>query len=222
MIFKDIIDISNPIYDRCPYNHAFPEPRIKIKMTHDIDEWHCEHFDYYNHIGTHIDAPFHKLKNGKKIDDYELSSFTGLAYPLDFYHKKPDESIIREDLEKYESSIGVDSILLFCTGWGEKRSNDEEYLYHSPYLSPEAAQWCVEKKVKGVGIDHYSIAGTKPEVVDKTHEILLGSNIWIAEDLFLPKKILNREKWWFIGFPLYIRGGSGAPARAVLLIYSNL
>jgi kynurenine formamidase len=214
---RKIIDISQPLYDRCPHNPAFPQPRIHIALTHERDGWRDERFDYFNHTGTHIDAPYHRFPDGKKIDEISLYDFTGTAIPIDLYHKKEDEAIITADFQRFEKKIEEKAILLFCTGWGFKRSDSEEYRHHSPFLSPEAARWCVEKGVKGVGIDHFSIGGTNGRTVVETHEILLKNNIWIAEDLLLPREVLDREKWLFFGFPVYLKDGTGAPARIVLI-----
>jgi len=217
MNIEDIVDISQPIYDECPGNPAFPKPRIRVAMEHKKEGWRTEHFDYYNHIGTHIDAPFHRFQDGKKIDEMQPELFTGPAIPVDLYDKKEKEPITVDDLLPYEHILKEGDILLFCTGWGELRSDSDRYLNRSPYLSPDAARWCVARKVRGVGIDHFSIGGTESDIVGVVHEILLSGKVWIAEECFFPKKILRKNKWTFIGFPILLKGGSGAPVRAVLI-----
>jgi len=82
MNVQDILDISQPIYDDCPSNPAFPKPRIRVVMEHGKEGWLTEHFDYYNHIGTHIDAPYHRFPDGRKSTIYSRGCSQDLQFLL--------------------------------------------------------------------------------------------------------------------------------------------
>src|SRR5205823_6494616 len=82
-----------------------------------------------------------------------------------------------------------DSIVLLATSWGKRRVANEEWHYHSPYLSPSGAEWIVQNKARAVGIDHYSIGGSRDPDNSRTHEILLGTGLWVLEDLHFPDEV---------------------------------
>ena len=218
---KKIIDLSNEIYSNSPHNTFFIPTELKIISTINKDGWYSERINFSPHVGTHVDAPAHRLKNVDTIDKAPLDSFIGLAAIIDLRFKKPEEEIYLKDLEKYDSKISNSSMVLLATGWCKKISQDDLYINRSPYLGAEAAEYLVKKKVKGVGIDHYSIGGSNPDNVAAPHEILMNNNINIFEELNFPDEIFKVDEGYFIGFPLRIRNGSGSPVRAVLVELSE-
>lgn len=217
MKFERIIDLSQPFAEGGFNNPAFEDGRIETCMTHEEVGWHAETIITATHTGTHIDAPLHKLKGGKSLDEFPLERFFGEAVAVDLFHKRADEEILLEDLTSYESFLDPGVNVLLCTGWAEKKTaaTKEEYLYHSPWLGRAAAEYLVEKKVNAVGIDHFSIGGANPDNVEIPHEILLSAEVLIWEGLLLPRVLLERKPWTVFAFPLMMKGTSGAPARIV-------
>lgn len=171
-----------------------------------------------SHTGTHLDAPLHKLAGGRSIDAYSLEAFTGTPFVADLEGCAPDHPISAADLKARLSGNLQDGVVLLNTGWGLKRAKSEEWKFHSPSLAPDGAAWLVEQRIRGVGIDHFSIGGTREPGNARTHEILLGAGVWIVEELCF------RAGWQaavsgatFQALPLSVRGFSGAPCRAVLV-----
>ena len=132
----------------------------------------------------------------------------------------PDQAIGAVALEQALGEPGLleNKVVLLNTGWGHKRATTDEWLWHPPFLDPEGAAWLVAQKIKGVGIDHFSIGGMREAENIRTHEILLGKGIWVVEELCF------REGWReaahdgiFQALPLFLPGFSGSPCRAVLV-----
>ena len=72
------------------------------------------------------------------------------------------------------------------------------------------------RRVRGVGIDHYSIGGSGP-LNAETHTILLGSGIWVVEELKFPAEVFSLPqplKFWAL--PMNWPGCSGAFYRPVI------
>ena len=214
---KRIIDLTQPIFNKCPGNPVFPEATVKKITSYEKEGWLTEILSIATHISSHVDAPAHLLKGGKTIDQISLKRFQGQALAVDLYHKRADEEILLEDILPYETKIQEGDFVLLCTGWGEKRSASDEYLFHSPWLGGEAAKWLVKKKINGVGIDHFSIGGANSEHVYTPHKILLEAEILILEELYLPDVLLERENWYLVAFPLKISGVGGSLVRAVAM-----
>src|SRR3990172_13172859 len=88
------------------------------------------------------------------------------------------------------------------------------FSIHSVYLTPEAADLCVEKQVRLVGIDYMSVDNME----DKTfpvHRTLLENNILILESINLHE--VPSGRYTLVCLPLKIKGGEASPVRAVLL-----
>lgn len=168
------------------------------------------------HTGSHLDAPLHKLAGGKSIDQLPLESFVGPARIADLRGLAPDAEIGPAHLARTLPGFTRGEIALLATGWGDKRAKSDEWLHHSPLLHPEGARWLVERGVRGIGIDHYSIGG-QGVLNEETHTIILSAGVWIVEDLKFPTEIFSLPppmKFWAL--PMNWPGCSGAFCRPVV------
>jgi arylformamidase len=215
---KTILDLSKPIFTNCPGWPDLPALKIKMIKTQSKDGYNLEELRDFNlHSTTHLDAPFHFINEGKKINDIPIDKFQGAAVVINLLYKSAGERISKEDLITYDEKIKEGDIVLLCTGWGQKRSATKEYLYEWPDLDASGAEYLVSKKVKGVGIDGLSIGGYGEEKAFPSHLILLGEGIWVCEDMLIPIEIFNQERWYFTAFPLNVTGCSGSPVRALAM-----
>ncbi len=162
------------------------------------------------HIGTHIDAPDHFLNNGITVDRLPLEVFYGPAWVL----------AVPEEVEAITAAV------LEGLAWPEKgqrvlfRTRNSRWWargdaeFHTDYvaLTPDGAQWLVERGVRLVGIDYLSIAPYEDPV--PTHQVLMRAGVVILEGVRLDHVPPGR---YVLGcFPLALQGAEGAPARAVL------
>jgi arylformamidase len=209
-----MIDLSQDIYHNCPVLPEFAPPKIDYLLVGPRDGWNLEQITMNLHTATHMDAPAHMADFRQTLDNIPITAFQGRLVLVDLTSKMPGEPVTIPDLQLYQHQLSRDSIVFLHTGWGAKRSWTKEFIYESPYLSPKAAQYLVEKGIRGIGIDHFSIGGTGPDN-EETHRILLRSGIWIAEGLQLEEPELARGEWQVMALPVKIRDSSGAPARIV-------
>ena len=86
------------------------------------------------------------------------------------------------------------------------------------YLSSEAAEFCIKKKVALIGLDAISIEKHGDEAFP-THRKILGNSIPILEGINL--KEVPSGKYTLVCLPLKIKGGEASPVRAVLLGYGG-
>jgi arylformamidase len=81
-------------------------------------------------------------------------------------------------------------------------------------MTPEAADYCIEKGVSLVGIDYITI----DRYSDRTfpvHHRLLGNDILILEGLHLSE--VPSGRYTLFCLPLLIKGGEASPVRAILI-----
>lgn len=218
---KRILELTQPLYHNCPGPPIFPLPQVERTNIAPRDHFNMEKLTLVTHTGTHLDAPYHFIEKGITVDKIEPIKLQGTGVIVDLLAKKPKDAITPDDLRDYDEFIKEDSIVLLYTGWGYKRDFTEEYLYHPPWLTEEAAEYLVKKKIIGVGIDHFSLAGVEFEQSVPTHLKILGANIWILEDLFLPRVLLERKEWYIVALPLLLKGGSGAPTRVIAIEFEE-
>lgn len=215
-----LLDLSQPIFDGGPNCPAHPPVRSEITSDHVRGEWCWETLTLASHTGSHLDAPLHKIAGGATIDALPLERFVGNAYLADLRGIEPMQWITSSLLAKaLPEALPANSIVLMATGWGDIRERSERWLYQSPKLAPEAAEWLVSQNIRGLGIDHWGIGGWDAENDAAVHTILLSQSIWIVEELkFPPETYTLPMPQTFMALPINLRGHSGAWCRPVLLL----
>lgn len=211
-----LIDLSQPIFDDGPNCPAHPAVSIERIADHPRDGWRMELIKIASHTGSHLDAPLHKLAGGASIDQLPLDTFVGPALIADLRGIKAGSPIGSADLSAALPSDLTDRIILLATGWGERRAKSDEWLLHSPFLSAEGASWLVERKIRAVGIDHYSIGGSLEPENARVHEILLGQGKWVLEDIRFPADVFKlAQPFTLWALPINLREHSGSFCRPV-------
>ncbi|MCL5802876.1 MAG: cyclase family protein [Thermoplasmataceae archaeon] len=195
-----MIDISLPLSRQLisyPGDAKYEEYEY---FTHEKDHVHIMRVIMETHSGTHFDAPYHMLKDGKKADEIPLENFIGKATVVEV--NAP--AILPEHLPS-----SYESIVLFKT---PNTDHYDTFRNDFTYLSIEAAKKLVERKVKLVGIDYLSIEkfGSSEPVV---HKLLMENGVIIVEGLYM--KNAKAGTFDFICLPLNM-SQDGAPCRAVL------
>ena len=184
------------------------EKKPKISVTRELKDGTNESkIELEMHTGSHVDAPYHVLENGKKIDKMPLERFMGNAVVVDF--TKVKDCITRKDLMNSSIKIQKYDIVLLKT----KNNPEKEFDFNFVYLEKTGAEYLASKKIKAVGIDSLGIERNQPNHI--THNILAEKNIPIFEGLDLSK--VKQGKYFFHGLPLKIKDGDASPVRAVLV-----
>jgi arylformamidase len=161
------------------------------------------------HMGTHVDAPYHFLADGKKVDQLPLKILMGRAYVAYL----PDvESITAAEVERAEIPPRTRRVLFKTrnsTFWAQGIS-----AFQTDYvaLTPDAAASLIKKGVKLVGVDYLSVAPYGDSV--PTHRVLLEAGVVVLEGVNL--SAVSQGRYTLYCLPLKI-AADGAPARAVLV-----
>ncbi|MGI6030764.1 MAG: cyclase family protein [Eubacteriales bacterium] len=218
--FKKMYDLSQPVYDKCPGWPTYEMTDVVYEALYPTDKFTAEQIKMNVHTGTHLDAPFHFFPTGKTIDQFPVDLYQGEAVLVDLRGKlAPAQGIGPEQLEPYADRIGEGSIVVLCTGWGQKRAFTDEYYKDWPYLNEEGAKWLLNKKVKGVGIDGFSMGGWYEGTGRPCHEVLLAAEVWLLEELNIPDELMEYDTCYLMAFPLKLKGFTGAPTRAVAMVF---
>jgi arylformamidase len=178
-----------------------PQPKFRPHATIKDNSANVTGIMLGSHTGTHVDAPWHFLREGNSIDAEPLHKFIGEAVVIDASGRN---NITAENFSS--SDIKSDDIVLIYTGTGDR-------LTDFAYLDVSAAEWIIKHKIKCVGIDTASVEkyGDKDAPV---HKMLLGMQIGIIENLTNLSQFVG-NRMFFVCLPLPLKGIDGSPARAV-------
>lgn len=208
------IDLTLTISKKLPSFPGSPTPQFIPWSKIKTDGYNLELMFMSSHSGTHMDAPFHFVKNGSKIHQIRVNRLVRDAQLIKI-RKGANQSITKKDIiqiEKKHGRITNDATIIFDTGW-YKNLEKRFYFEKNPGLSPSAAYYLSSKKINLVGIDSPSIdVGSDKEF--SVHKILSKNNIIIVENLTNLKNIPNRN-FRFIALPLKLKDATGSPIRAI-------
>jgi kynurenine formamidase len=215
---KMVIDLSHPLaptgLSYCAGHPVFTSEQV---MTLTRDGSNVSRLTIGSHTGTHLDAPVHFIEGAATVSDVDLSSLVGPAIVVDVRGKGVHGAITWDDIAPQAGKLSPEVALLLCTGWSQHWGR-EEYM-KSPHLSEEAAQKIMERGVRVVGIDVFSVDGEAPEgssrETNAVHRLLLGNGILIAENLTNVEALLDGSAYLVSLLPLNLEGGDGSPIRAI-------
>ena len=206
-----IYDVTVPITNTMPVWPGDPAVELTSKSKESRDKTHTvcvTNINMGSHTGTHIDAPFHMVDDGKKLEEISLEVFTGKASVLEILGAR---SIGPAELAPFDLK-SVERVL-FKTDNSE-HWNDGKFYEEFVYLEPEGAEILVQQGVRLVGIDYLSIDKFRSPS-HPSHFVLLKKDIPIIEGLNL--NAVPAGQYTLVGLPLKLQCADGAPARVILM-----
>lgn len=203
-----IYDVTVPISEEMV---VYPgDPSIHIEPVQEIGKdnssSNVSRYSFGSHIGTHVDPPFHFIKDGMTVDRLPLDMLIGAVRVAEVSECVIDDRVItRLDLD------GVTRLFFKTTNsllW-ERSDFVEDFVY----ITPKAASVLIERGIRAVGIDYLSVEKFDSET-PLTHLTFLGAGVLIVEGLDL--SAVEPGDYEMICLPMRIKEGDGAPARVVL------
>ena len=193
-----IYDITQELFTCCVYpGDPSPERQVKLRIA-DGAICNLTAFQMCAHNGTHVDAPYHFLNEGKTIDLVDLERFIGKAYVTEHQGDitEADAEVI---LQKARSLDAEAAKRILVKGLA--------------VMTEEAA-----KVFAGAGI---LLFGNESQTVGpldapmNVHLIMLGAEIVLLEGIRLGA--VEEGIYLLNAAPLNLGGADGAPCRAVLM-----
>jgi kynurenine formamidase len=206
-----IIDLTHTFTQDMPVYPGDPKASLEQVTFIEKDSYNDYKIATVMHVGTHMDAPFHMIENGKRMDEINPERFIGKGVVIDVRGKQVIDATILEGIE-----IERDAIVLLFTGFGSKYRT-ADYFKDFPKMKADFAHKMVELGVKIVGMDMLGPDYDKPWT---THKILLGNDIMLLENLTNLDQLLNEENFEIIALPAKLQADA-APVRVIAKIGSN-
>ena len=193
-----IYDISQEIFD-CRVYPGDPAPERKVLCSMEQgDLYNLTEFSMCAHNGTHIDAPFHFIQDGKTVDRIDLESFVGMAYVAEHRGIVSGEDAERiVSRAKELSSEAAKRILI---------KGDAE-------VSLEAAKVFAASEILLLGNESQTVGPENAPMA--VHQTLLSADIVLLEGIRLTK--VPAGVFFLNAAPLNLSEADGSPCRAILI-----
>jgi len=174
--------------------------------------WQTSYISMMAHEATHVDAPLHFIEGGASIEKVPLDCLIGRGVLVDLSYKfGRGEAITAGELEELGGEIGEGDIPVLRTDQ-TKKWGQPDFYETSPYLTGDACEWLIEKKVKANVFD-FSIDSLAK---DPIHVILLSNEVYNIEYVTNLDK-LKKTTFTVFALPLKLVGVEGAPARVIAI-----
>lgn len=227
--FRRMMDLTHTLKPTFPTFSGQPALKAEVAVTVKKDGYYGLNLSYWEHVGTHMDAPAHFGDGAKTVDQLDPAA---LIAPVAVIHihdramKDPDARLTSDDIRAWEKKFGrlpKGAAVFMHSGWDARAGSSKEFrnpdaggVMHFPGFHPDAAAFLLaERDVVGIGLDTLSL-DFGPSKDFKTHTTWLPANRWGLENLNNLSKIPASGAWVFVGAPK-VAGGSGGPCRVLAM-----
>lgn len=182
------------------------------------DSCNQSEWSFNNHVGTHIDAPFHFSTTGKTLDQFP-ASFWIFNHPQ-LIDLPTDPSVVIDYGPWMESILQETDLLLLRTGF-ESHRNSENFWAHNPGLSPELGLWLRQNRptIRVIGLDLMSVTSYDHRALGKKahnaflHEAHPGNPLLVIEDMHLAELVSSPKR--VTVSPLIVKNADGSPVTVI-------
>ena len=193
-----IYDISQEVFNSQVYP-GDPSPERKVLNSIEKgDLYNLTAFSMCAHNGTHIDAPFHFIKDGKTVDAIALESFVGMCYVKEH----------NGNLNSSDAATIIEKAKLY-----DVEASKRILIKGNATVSLEAAKVFASFGILLLGNESQTV-GPK-EAPMEVHQVLLGANVVLLEGIRLEE--VSEGAYFLNAAPINLNGADGAPCRAILI-----
>ena len=193
---RTLIDISQEVFS-CSVFPGDPSPVMTPEMRIDKGEpYNLSGFSMCAHNGTHVDAPFHFIRDGKTIDRIPLDHFTGDCY-----------------VARHEGDVSAEDAASILRRAAEAGAVRRILIAGKATVTEAAARVFAETGILLIGNESQTVGPENAPM--QGHLILLGAEVVLLEGIVL--KDVPEGRYFLNAAPLNLGGIDGAPCRAWLM-----
>ena len=193
-----IYDISQEVFS-CQLYPGDPAPQKELLSSMENgDLYNLTTFSMCAHNGTHIDAPFHFIKDGKTVDSICLEALVGMAFVAE--HEgivSGDDAVEIIKKAKEQNPEAAKRILI--------KGNAE--------VSLEASKVFAASEILLLGNESQTVGPEDAPMA--VHRVLLAADVVLLEGIRLSE--VSEGVYLLNAAPLNLGGADGSPCRAILI-----
>ena len=202
------IDVSVPLSEDHPaWPTDDPFRYWETRTIADGGKANCASMSLSLHYGTHVDAPYHFIPGGKTIDEVEADLFIGPCLVISVL----EADAVIEPVH-LEGKVPQGTKRLLVKTQNSFFVRDKEFHTDYTAFSEKSAQWLVDRGVRLLGLDYFSIGPYDNNA--PPHRAFLTSGGIALETIDLSS--VEPGEYEICCLPLKVKGSGGAPARVLL------
>ncbi len=193
-----IYDISEEVFTSRIYPGDEAPAKREIMRMERGDSYNLTAFSMCAHNGTHIDAPFHFIKDGRTVDQLELEKMIGPCY-----------------VTEQSSPVGTAeaNAILDAVEAIDPYAARRILIKGDAVVTEDGARAFAERGVDLIGVESLSVGPVDAPMA--VHLILLENEVVLLEGLRLDS--IDEGVYFLSAAPLSLAGSDGSPCRAVLI-----
>jgi kynurenine formamidase len=171
-------------------------------------EWYVmSDVELMNHVGTHIEAPFHCLKDGADLAALQIDQLTGAAVILDLREAEAEGGVTLAQVQAAaEKAGGIQAGDIVFGQMGKTR-----------YFSTAGLQWLVDQGMKLMGVDSGGVELSHDTThANVNHLVLFRAGIPLIENLAHLDQ-LSQPRVKVYALPVPVKGLDAFPLRVIAI-----
>lgn len=221
------VDLTHTFSPEFPTFDGKPGVSMKLDVKFEESGYQLYEVNYFEHSGTHIDAPLHFSQDGASVDELPPEQLICPLCVVDISAKAaedPNAMVSPEDIDAWISANGeipAGACVAMHSGWGAKVGdpsfrNNPAGEFAFPGFSKAATDRLAEMGVVAIGVDTLSLdPGNSADFA--VHYGWLPSGRYGIECLANLDKLPAKGATIFVGAPK-LKGGTGGPARVLAVV----
>lgn len=191
-----IYDISQEVFS-CKVFPGDPSPEAeRLLAIQKGDVCNLTKISMCAHNGTHVDAPYHFLDDGKSIEQIPLEAFVGACYVV-----------------HHQGDVNAEDAKMILGKACKQQAGERILIGGEATITYEAAEVFAEAGLKLIGNESQTVG--PQEAPKDVHMILLGAEVVLLEGVVLGH--VPEGKYLLSAAPLNLAGTDGAPCRAIVI-----
>ncbi len=193
-----IYDISQEVFS-CKVFPGDPAPERNVLSSMEAGAlYNLTAISMCAHNGTHVDAPFHFVNDGKTVDAVSLEAFVGMAYVAEHH------GVVSAD----------DAARIIASANAQNPESARRILIKgAAVVSAEAAKVFAASGIVLLGNESQTVGPEDAPMA--VHLILLGAGVVLLEGIRLGA--VPEGAYLLNAAPLNLAGADGSPCRAILI-----
>jgi kynurenine formamidase len=221
-----VVDLTHTLRPDFPTFGGDPAIEVERVLTFARDGYNVNKLTYFEHVGTHLDAPIHFSTDGATMDRVPAESLVCPLLVLDVRRQaaaQPDYQVTPEDVAAFERANGripQGACVALLSGWDAhvatpRFRNLEGGVMRFPGFRPDVAPILLERGAAGVAVDTLSL-DHGPSRDFAFHLAWLGAGRWGLECAANLAQVPATGALVVVGAPK-IANGAGGPGRVIAL-----
>lgn len=206
-----IYDISQEVFSGVVFP-GDPAPQCEILSSMaDGALYNLTAFHMCAHNGTHVDAPYHFIYDGKTVEQVPLEAFVGACYVTE--HQGVVTAEDAEEMLCKAREAGRQGQLPFTKTEDDTDIFKRLLIKGNAEVSLEAAEVFAKAKLLLLGNESQTVGPENAPMA--VHKVLLGAEVVLLEGIRLSE--VPEGAYLLSAAPLNLAGADGAPCRAILI-----